>query len=459
MDSSSPSLTHQEANLSPSPSSGSPVLLPPTHPVPQSSASACAGDDDIYRPTVDVSDLMTENSPNNSDNEAETPSSAPSCFEGPEKNLEVLFCPSQGPARGCREFTRTQLDAICKAARCTILNFISNEHVDAYLLSESSLFVFPHKMVLKTCGTTTLLRCLPTLITYATDLGMKLEYVQYSRKNYTFPGDQIFPHSNFHEELAFMKSHTKLSQRLDGSGYILGPITGDHWYCYIADQIRRPVHVTKERTINIMMFDLAPQVAALFFQKNMPENVKSEEYAQYMTTATGIRGLCPSAHIDDFSFEPCGYSMNAIEGNNYHTIHVTPEELGSYASYETSTVMSSYASVINNVLNVFKPKRFVVTMFADEAGLGEITESPFEVARLTVPQFGATYGRTSVSSTKVEGDVCCFMANYVELPSVCPPASAASAAATPSATAVSDVDAGEERQLRRNRGYSITQNE
>jgi hypothetical protein len=55
-------------------------------------------------------------------------------------------------------FTRAQLDEICKAARCSILNSITNEHVDAYLLSESSLFVYPRKIIMKTCGTTTLLR-------------------------------------------------------------------------------------------------------------------------------------------------------------------------------------------------------------------------------------------------------------------------------------------------------------
>jgi S-adenosylmethionine decarboxylase len=59
---------------------------------------------------------------------------------------------------------------------------------DAYVLSESSLFVWPFKMMLKTCGTTTLLRCLPRLLKYTALLGLELEWVGYSRKNYSFPG-------------------------------------------------------------------------------------------------------------------------------------------------------------------------------------------------------------------------------------------------------------------------------
>ena len=71
----------------------------------------------------------------------------PGCFEGPEKNLEVIFRAGVGNPKGCRTLDRPALDAICLAARCTILSQVSNGNLDAYVLSESSLFVYPHKMV------------------------------------------------------------------------------------------------------------------------------------------------------------------------------------------------------------------------------------------------------------------------------------------------------------------------
>ena len=80
-------------------------------------------------------------------------------FEGPEKTLEVVFrkkgdsqgpetiCPSNAIAGGTqkiglRSLSRDDLDLICLRARVTILSRKSNTYVDAYILSESSLFVY-----------------------------------------------------------------------------------------------------------------------------------------------------------------------------------------------------------------------------------------------------------------------------------------------------------------------------
>lgn len=143
-------------------------------------------------------------------------------FEGPEKTLEVCFRkkdsfgPPSAPSNdtrntGLRRLNRDDLDRICARARCTILSSVSNNYVDAYVLSESSLFVYPYMLVLKTCGTTTLLRCIATLIEMGNWLGLEIDWVGYSRKNFNFPGDQAFPHQSFHQELDYLYSHRNVS--------------------------------------------------------------------------------------------------------------------------------------------------------------------------------------------------------------------------------------------------------
>ena len=63
----------------------------------------------------------------------------------------------------------------------------------------------------------------------------------------------------------------------------------------------------------------------------------------------GLRSLFPSSLIDDYLFEPCGYSMNGLDASGgFYTIHVTPEKEGSYASFETNIkgVVSTIFSTI-----------------------------------------------------------------------------------------------------------------
>lgn len=59
---------------------------------------------------------------------------------------QVCFKPNIGNPQGCRALTRRSLDRMCLRAKCTILHQISNDYLDAYVLSESSLFVYPHKV-------------------------------------------------------------------------------------------------------------------------------------------------------------------------------------------------------------------------------------------------------------------------------------------------------------------------
>lgn len=383
-----------------------------------------------------VSDVSDEEINHSSD----AGSSNDYCFEGPEKTIEVCFEPGIGHENGLRELSRQQLDNLCTQAKCTILSRISSNHLDAYVLSESSLFVYKHRWIMKTCGTTTLLRCLNTLLEYADNLGMTIRWVGYSRKNLNNPSAQSWPHSNFGDEIAFLNSNKKLQERLNGVGHILGPVTGDHWFVYVADLPRFsavslppiPSEITlpygtlqlptmnqtitekavlpadsisslEGITLNMMMFDLDLEVAKIFYKK------EGCQTGEEMTLAAGIHHIVPGATIDAAAFTPCGYSMNSILHDSYSTIHITPEPQCSYASYETNTSLPSYLPLVRNVLNVFGPKRFILTLFADESALKSLNEPPaVAFQRIIVPRFG-TYSRTSVSSTTVEGNVSCIM--------------------------------------------------
>ena len=65
-------------------------------------------------------------------------------FEGSEKRISVTFAPGPGaPLGGLRALSRAQLDGLLDLAACQIVSSRSNARFDAYVLSESSLFVYP----------------------------------------------------------------------------------------------------------------------------------------------------------------------------------------------------------------------------------------------------------------------------------------------------------------------------
>jgi len=366
----------------------------------------------IYSSDHDESGQTASENASEDDHECyTTPEYVPGSFEGPEKTMEVVFRPNIGAKDGLRSLSRVQLDILCTKAKCSILSHISNAHMDAYVLSESSLFVYKHRLIMKTCGTTTLLRCLGKLLEFADVLSMKLEWVGYSRKNLNNPTAQLFPHSNFDDEMKYIDSHAKLQDRLKGSGYVLGPITGDHLFVYVADHsheqtigdMERYPSTPSDRTINIMMFDMDPSVANIFFQRTCSTGKE-------MTAMSGISTLCPGALIDETAFTPCGYSMNAILHNAYYTIHITPEAECSYASFETNACLKNYDATVRNVLNVFKPKRFVLVLFGDEDDISTMKSLPTDTRKIAVPGFG-NYRRTSLASrveTELSTHMGCF---------------------------------------------------
>lgn len=383
----------------------------------QSLAESLSWVNDLNRDpeTVEINDDLSSNG--STADERSNTDYVPGCFEGPEKTMEVVFRPEEGHELGLRALTREQLDFLCTKARCTILHAISNQHMDAYVLSESSLFVYKHRLIMKTCGTTTLLRCLGSLLEFADGLGMVLEWVGYSRKNLNFPTAQAWPHSSFPDEMQYLTTHKRLQNRLKGTGHILGPVTGDHWYVYVADHSKAlgiprspsPNRLPSlgpgcERTINMMMFDMAPEVGQIFYLEKTPSAVE-------MTKRAGIQFLCPGAQIDEEAFTPCGYSMNAILHGSYSTIHITPEPECSYASFETNTPLDSYEALVRNVLSAFRPARFVLTLLGDEDAIDAMQKLPTKEKTVKVSGWGL-YQRTAASSARVDADLACLMACY-----------------------------------------------
>ncbi|ESK92927.1 s-adenosylmethionine decarboxylase proenzyme [Moniliophthora roreri MCA 2997] len=372
-------------------------------------------------------------------------------FEGPEKLLEIWFAPSADAVpdaaspvhgrTGLRKIPSSVWDDMLSIVRCKVLSVITGTEIDAYLLSESSLFISPHRLILKTCGTTLNLLGLPRILEIAaTQANMSTVYrCFYSRKSFMFPELQPGPHRDWSQEIQFLDGIFQ-----NGAAYTVGKVNGDHWLLYITGKCSEPSYSVAvpsatslaapggafpDFTIEILMSDLSPKICEPFSSFDPSSDATPAAHAHELSASLGITDIFP-AHLttlDAYSFTPCGYSSNALirwgedpsfvpsgaiingvghPGEGYYTIHVTPESGWSYASFECNVPLpTTYSSssddqrmpdlktLVQRVVSIFRPSRLSLTLFissedneVDEDGEGaeEVAQKVFRAA-LSVP--------------------------------------------------------------------------
>lgn len=288
-------------------------------------------------------------------------------FEGTEKLLEIWFGRrSESNTANCdlRVISRSTWEKILEIVKCTIISFKKNDYMDAYVLSESSMFVAKNRIILKTCGSTTLLLAVKPLIYVVrnhTDFDVVMD-IFYSRKNFMRPELQEKPHTSFEDETE------ALDELFDGSAYCLGRINRDCWYLYTLNPLEDFIGVqVPDQTLEVIMQELDPKIMKIFTKEVCST-------AKEATQKSGIDKLLPGVVIDDYLFEPCGYSMNGLfKGGYYVTIHITPEPQFSYVSFETNYPQESYSDLINRLVKLFCPGKFIMTLFANKLSVAAIS--------------------------------------------------------------------------------------
>lgn len=156
--------------------------------------------------------------------------------------------------------------------------------MDSYVLSESSLFVYPYKIIIKICGTTKLLFSIPPILKFSETLFLAVRSVRYTRGSFVFPGAQSYPHRNFSEEVAVLDAY--FGQLGSGSkAYVMGGSDKPQkWHVYSASaefvassSASDPVY-----TLEMCMTGLDRKMASVFFKSQSGSAV-------VMTINSGIR--------------------------------------------------------------------------------------------------------------------------------------------------------------------------
>ncbi|KAI3420360.1 hypothetical protein GPALN_003661 [Globodera pallida] len=320
-------------------------------------------------------------------------------FEGAEKLLEIWFESDQQLGNGSkctlRAIPESELRRLLNMAGCHILQVLRTDEIDAYLLSESSMFISDRRLILKTCGQTRPLVVIGTLLEMARKYCQMdtVTNVYYSRKNFFRPQLQPQLHATFDEEIDYLDGFFQ-----GGSAFCMGPLKHDRWYLYTLNAPRAPLNFS-DHTLELQMTGIPVELLSIYSKAACPDG------AAECTWRSGILSLLPKETvIQDELFEPVGYSMNGIPARDeYVTIHVTPESEFCYASFETNHRLGCLYEQTMKVLDCFRPGRFILTLFANEHSNGAI-----KVQQRLWSEVFPGYRRLSVQMLRLQCDTLLF---------------------------------------------------
>jgi S-adenosylmethionine decarboxylase len=281
-------------------------------------------------------------------------------YEGSEKKLELTFNlnAAEGVAANAarvleslRDLPRTFWASVVDSTGAKIISELSSSHVDAYLLSESSLFVFKDRVVMITCGRTQLINAVQMIIN---QVGVeRVNAVYFERKNEAFPQGQL---STFDEDAEVLKSWFADGQVNHIEYEAVGGYIRLFHYCKNAPA------PDEARTIEILMHDLDPAMIKQLRDRSKTNRSK-------LSRTFHFQSIFPNFLVNEFWFDQGSYSLNAVSGSEYFTLHITPEEDVSYVSLETNKNFSSdreFKSAIQTILKAFKPRVSLLVQFHHE---------------------------------------------------------------------------------------------
>jgi S-adenosylmethionine decarboxylase len=285
------------------------------------------------------------------------PMATPNFFEGPEKKLEVVVTPGFPPLRSLGDEAWRR---VVEAAGAKVVSVLRSEHSDAYLLSESSLFVFDDWFVLITCGQTTLVDAVPQILKSVPK--ESIAFLVYERKSEHFPE---------HQSSTFYDDASRLQTMLPGRAICFGDEHGRNVQMF---HTTRPYTPEKnDPTLEVLMHMIDEDVVENFTSTRALEETS-------LAFSSGINAILPGFSTSEHVFNPAGYSLNAVKGEEYYALHVTPEAAGSYVSFETNYDFRGHlSSLVGSIVELFRPRAFDVVTFVPEAE-PELAVAGYELA-------------------------------------------------------------------------------
>lgn len=288
-------------------------------------------------------------------------------FEGPEKKLELIF---KAKAGNLLKKPRAFWDELVDLAKAKILSSIETDACKAFLLSESSLFVWEDRIILITCGTTTLIEATKHIIsTFGKD---SLDEVFYERKNEYQPSLQ---------KTSALDDVNSLKEILGGNILRLGRKDDHHVYIF-NNYLGSDKTDAKVNTLEVLMYGIQGPL-----KECDPKNQESQK-----NILESLQEILPDFKLDPYFFEPEGFSFNGLNGSQYATMHVTPQGSENYLSFELDQVdLPKAEKIVRDLVSLCKPISYDIILFSDEEENVGLHSEQYEVKQISKAETESGY--------------------------------------------------------------------
>lgn len=214
---------------------------------------------------------------------------------------------------------------------------------------------------------------------------------------------QDFLNDNFKSEFMYLNSF------FSGEGFILGPVTSDHWYFFVADFMQVEHILYSDISINLCLYKIG---------SSLLDNIDSDSnylnvFSILFQDKINILSIHPGSTIHSHFFKPHGLIINGLIDQYYWTIYIIKENNVNYVSYEANVHSSNYAVVIQSLLDIFNPSRFSMSLFADNGSFTKDVILPYDVESFHSEEFDMRYFRTICSVSKISNGYRCSVGNWI----------------------------------------------
>ena len=254
-------------------------------------------------------------------------------FEGSEKKIEIIFS-KESPL--LFEKPKKFWKSILHSCGAEIISWTKFPKIHSYILSESSLFLWSHRLVLITCGKTTLSKSLMKILNSFPEEDIEVCFFQ--RKNEFFPQAQ---------KSCFYKDIKKINKKISGKAYRFGSLQDRHFFLFHSRSDFIPEN--QDQTLEILIYD--------------SKCYKDSSQETMLSLKKELEKAFFGFEVQEHFFKPLGYSLNAIREELYYTVHISPEEQAFYISFETNIKEQSVQHLSEKILNIFQPRKFDFILF------------------------------------------------------------------------------------------------